>query len=260
MNTNLKLVTYNIRFTWTGDGTNSLFCRLGLILDKISEQKPDIICFQEATDKNMKVLSKCLAPEYTVLLNQRESGYTGEGLAVAFRKERVSLYGLEVFWLSETPYTVASRFEGQSQHSRICQRLLFKDENTGKIFRIYNLHLEDVSEDVRYLHMQVVMKRIMEDKKQNDLPFFIMGDLNATPDEKAMQYCLVDNNFNIRDLTSEIKGSYHGYGRRLPEIKIDYIIADKPTAQKPHSVEAWTDCVNGVYLSDHYPIALDIEL
>ena len=260
MNDKLKLVTFNIRFPWNGDGTNSLCSRLGLILDKISEQKPDIICFQEATEKNMKVISKCLAPAYTVHLNQRESGYTGEGLAVAFRKERVSLYGLEIFWLSETPYTVASRFEGQSQHSRICQRLLFKDEKIGKVFRIYNLHLEDVSEEVRYLHMQVVMKRVMEDEKQNDLPFFIMGDLNATPDEKAMKYCLTENDFGICDLTSEIPGSFHNYGRRTPEIKIDYIIADKITADKPHSVEAWTDCVNGIYLSDHYPIALDIEL
>lgn len=256
----MKLVTFNIRFTWDGDGVNSLFSRVGLILDKISKEKPDIICFQEATEKNMKVMSKCLATEYTVHFNQRELGYTGEGLAVAFRKERISLYGLEVFWLSETPYAVATRFREQSKHARICQRLLFKDENTGKVFRVYNLHLEEISEEVRYLHMKVVMQRVLEDKQQDNVPFFVMGDLNATPEEKVMKYCLAEQEFDVCDLTSGIAGSFHDYGRQIPAIKIDYIIADKDTAEKPHSVVAWTDCVNGIYLSDHYPIALDIDL
>lgn len=260
MDTNLKLVTYNIRHVWDGDGTNSLFCRLGLMLDKILEQRPDIICFQEAREKNMSLIEKCLATEYAVLFNQRASGYTGEGLAIAFKRERISLYGLEIFWLSETPYIVDSRFEGQSEHSRICQRLLFKDEYTGKVFRIYNLHLDHINEEVRYLQIQVVMKRVVEDKKQYDLPFFMLGDFNATPEEKAIRYCLDNQDIDVCDLTSEISGSFHNFGRQNPEIKIDYIITDHATADQTYTVEAWKDSVNGVYLSDHYPIALDIKL
>lgn len=256
----VKLVTYNIRHLWIADGINSLSCRLGLILDKISEQKPDIICFQEATEKNMSVMQKCLAPEYVVLLNQREIGYTGEGLAVAYKRERISLYGLEIFWLSETPYTIASRFEGQSQYSRICQRLLFKDEHTGNAFRIYNLHLDHINEEIRHHQMQVIMKRVAEDKKQSDLPFFILGDFNATPDEETIAYYLGNSEFDICDLTSEMLGTFHDFGRQNPPIKIDYIIADRETANKIYTVEIWQDCVNGVYLSDHYPIALEIAL
>lgn len=259
MTANLKIVTFNIRFPWDGDGTNSLSCRLGLILDKISEQKPDIIFFQEATQKNMGVLRESISPEYMVVLNQREKDYTGEGLAIAYRKERISLYGLEIFWLSPTPKLVASRFEGQSIHSRICQRVMLKDEKTGKVFRVYNLHLEEVSEEVRYLQMKVVMQRVREDMRLDAMPFFIVGDFNATPDEKAIQYCLAEEEFVICDLTSEIAESYHEFGKITPAHKIDYILADNSTATRSYCVEAWKDEVNGVYLSDHYPIAIEID-
>lgn len=260
MAANLKIVTFNIRFPWEGDGTNSLFCRFGLILDKIAEQKPDVIFFQEATPKNMGVLRESISPEYMVILNQREVDYTGEGLAIAYKKERLSLYGLEVFWLSPTPKVVASRFEGQSKHSRICQRVMLKDEKTGNVFRVYNLHLEELSEEVRYLQMKVVMQRVKEDMVLDAMPFFIVGDFNATPDEKAIQYCLAENECGICDLTSNIAESYHEFGKINPAHKIDYILADKETARSSFSVVAWKDEVNGVYLSDHYPIALEIEM
>ena len=76
----MKIVTYNLRFVYANDGINSFIHRAGLILDTIYEEKPDIICFQETTDKNARFLRRHLSPTYTVLLTQREEGLTGEGL------------------------------------------------------------------------------------------------------------------------------------------------------------------------------------
>lgn len=260
MSKELSIVTYNLRCSWSGDGANSFFARAGLILKKIYSELPDIICFQEAVPSNMSILKKHLADTYTVIFNQREKDFSGEGLAVAFRRERISLYGLEVFWLSGSPYTVASKFEGQSMHSRICQNMMFRDELTGKVFRIYNLHLEELTESVRVKQIQLVGKRIVEDKKRMDLPYFILGDLNAEPGGDVISCC--NNSFpdKICDLTSDINGSFHDFGRRTPAVKIDYIFADAATAGLSHNTEVWDDCINGIYLSDHYPIRLNIEL
>ena len=81
----MKIVTYNIRNVYEKDGVNSFVHRAGMIVDTILEKDPDIICIQEATQKIITMLRRCLSPEYTVLMTQREEGLSGEGLAVAYR-------------------------------------------------------------------------------------------------------------------------------------------------------------------------------
>ena len=43
----MKLVTFNIRLDWNRDGANNFCYRKDMILKKIGDEKPDIICFQE---------------------------------------------------------------------------------------------------------------------------------------------------------------------------------------------------------------------
>lgn len=249
----MKIVTYNLRCVYRGDGVNSFVHRAGMILDTIEEKAPDIICFQEATVKNIGFLRKYLAPKYTVLFTQREEDLTGEGLAVAYRQDSCALYGLEVFWLSPTPSLIASKFPGQSQHSRICQRLLFKDEATGNTFLLYNLHLEEISEDVRVQQMELVLNR----SASETVPTLLLGDLNTTPGGKVIPFCKASG---LVDLTSDIPFSFHRFGQEGVRIKLDYVLADAATATKVSNVEAWEDCLSGIFLSDHYPIAFTLEL
>lgn len=249
----MKIVTYNLRFVYSKDGVNSFIHRAGLILDTIRDEQPDIICFQETTDKNADFLRRYLSPTYTVLLTQREEGLTGEGLTVAYRPEKVSLYGLEVFWLSPTPQVVASKFPGQSIHSRICQNLLFKDECSGKQFRLYNLHTEERSEDVRVLQMELVLDRYAKET----VPTVLLGDLNSRADGRVAPLC---KSRGLVDMTAHIPHSFHGFGKWDHDIKLDYIFTDPETAQKISNVHIWDTCLNGIYLSDHYPIAMELSL
>lgn len=251
----MKIVTYNLRCMYQSkaDGVNSFVHRAGLILDTIQEKKPDIICFQEATAKNIGFLRKHMAPTYTVLLTQREAGLTGEGLAVAYRQETCSLYGLEVFWLSPTPHVVASKFPGQSAHSRIGQRLLFKNEQTGNLFCLYNLHLEEISEDVRVQQMDVALDRV----DQETLPTLIMGDLNSTPARQVLPHC---KERGFVEMTTDIPITFHGFGKHDPGYKLDYFLAKPDAVKLCANVCIWDECINGIYLSDHYPVELNIEL
>jgi len=249
----MKIVTYNLRYMYRGDGINSFVHRAGIILDTISEEKPDIICFQEATEQNIAFLRKYLSPAYTVLLTQRESGLTGEGLAVAYRPDVCSLYGLEVFWLSPTPDVIASKFPGQSAHSRICQKLMFKNETSGSIFKIYNLHLEEISEDVRVQQMELVVSRLAFET----VPCFVLGDLNSTPAGKVYPFCLSQG---LVDLTAEHPVTFHGFGTRDPAYKLDYIFTTPATAALCSNTRIWDLCLNGIYLSDHYPVEITVNI
>lgn len=249
----MKIVTYNVRCVYASDGVNSFVHRAGMILDKVLEELPEIICFQEATAKNMAFLRRHLAPAYTVLLTQREAGLSGEGLAVAYRPEKVSLYGLEVFWLSPTPKVVASKFEGQSMHSRICQNLLFKNEETGNTFRLYNLHLEEISEAVRKEQMTLVMERARAEAE----PTLLLGDLNTYPTGGVLAAC---REAGFVDLTAHLPHSFHRFGNCTPMVKLDYFLALPATAALCGNARLWDDCRNGIYLSDHYPIELTLDL
>ena len=56
----LKIVSFNLRCVWDGDGVNCFLNRAAGILQKISEEKPDVIGFQEGTEDNIRYLRQHL--------------------------------------------------------------------------------------------------------------------------------------------------------------------------------------------------------
>ncbi len=203
---------------------------------------------------------------YTFICNQRNADYSGEGLAFAIKTGIIELYGLDVFWLSSTPRVPGSRFDIQSKCPRICQCIMLRDIRSGKLFRIYNVHLDHVGDSARILGIKQLLDYAAERQKETELPLFILGDFNALPDSETIKYCDGFEALPIVDLTSDTGGTWHNFGkpaqnaeRILPE-KIDYIYTDRETAGKPYTVELWAEEFNGIYLSDHYPVSLKIEL
>lgn len=255
----LKIVSFNLRCVWDGDGVNCFLNRAAGILEKIGQEKPDVIAFQEGTEQNMRFLRENLRG-YDVIFNQCDSDFGGEGLAVAVRTETVTLLGLDFFWLSETPDVPGSRFAIQSDCPRICQCLLFKVNKTGRLFRIYNNHLDHISDSARILGIKQVMARVAADSKRFEAPIFILGDFNAEPGSETIAYCDHYEAYPIVDLTAGMEGTFHDFGRLKKPQKIDFIYVDAETAKHPHTITRWMDERSGVFLSDHYPVALSIEL
>lgn len=255
----MKIVTFNLRCVLEGDGINSFWHRSGSIINKINAENPDIICFQEGKDQSISFLMKNLA-DYQIFFNQRDDDYSGEGLATAIKKEALLLEKLDFFWLSDTPNVPGSRYPEQSKYPRICQCLLVKRITDNKLFRLYNIHLDHISEQAKILGMKAVMKRVTADYQENDLPFFIFGDFNATPDSDTIAFCNSYSAPEMKDLTECIVTSYHGFGTRETPYKIDYIYADKNTASGKYNTSMWEDSSDGIYLSDHYPICVEIDV
>lgn len=251
----MKIVTFNIRCSWDKDGINSFPHRAGGILQKISEELPDVIFFQECTEKNVNVLKNILS-DYQIVFNQRNDEYRGEGLATALRKQTAELLGLNAFWLSPTPNIPGSRFEEQSKAPRICQSVMFRCED--KIFRGYNVHLDHICDAARRLGIEVVLNQIQCDFEKQPFPFFLCGDFNTTPESEAIQKCNDFQPIQLTELTKSIDHTFHDFGRRTEPTKIDYIFADTATASNPYTVTLWTDESDGIYLSDHYPLCVEL--
>ena len=63
------------------------------------------------------------------------------------------------------------------------------------------------------------------------------------------------------DVTAELELTNHDFGKLLTESpsKIDYIFVSPELADAHVKTEAWEDCHEGIYLSDHYPVCAEFE-
>ena len=250
----VKIVTFNLRSVWCGDGINGFMHRAGMIYDKISSEKPDVIGFQEAIPHSIEFLIK-LFPEYQFIGHGREEGYSGEGVYTAVRKDAFQVLGFETLWLSPTPYAVASRFEKQSPCPRMCNICQIRDIKTGERYYIFNTHLDHMEEYARVEGIKLVLSWVDERNKNLKLPTVIMGDFNASPESESIKIC--DAYDGISDVTSHIPVTFHDWGS--VEWKIDYIYVSDDIKKKIKDVKIWDEVDNGIYLSDHYPICMEIE-
>ena len=258
----MKIVTFNIRCSWDGDGINSFIHRAGMIFEKIQLEKPDIIGFQEVTDQILNFLES-LMPEYLFLGHGRNADYKGEGVFTAILKETIQLISTDTFWLTETPYKY-SLLSGQSNCPRTCVGSVLQEKKSGTLFAIYNTHLDHLSGDsadnVRLKELKVISRRIQEDQVTRQIPFFVLGDFNAEPHHTSIEYC--DTGFQppIEDLTEEFFPTFHGFHLgNDPFSKIDYIFISKEHRDSFLGAEIWDDEQDDVYLSDHYPIAIEMS-
>ena len=122
------------------------------------------------------------------------------------------------------------------------------------MFRLLNTHLDHEGSEARLLGLNQLLKKIDEEIIFPDIPVIIAGDFNAEPDSPEMQ--AVINSEKYYDLTAGVDFTFHDYGKTKE--KIDYIFVSRNITCK--YVEKWDDVKNGVYISDHYPIQVDINI
>lgn len=255
---NLKIVTFNIRCVWNDkiDGKNSFIHRAGFIYGKILNEKPDVVMFQEMRAEHLELMQRML-PEYGFFGHFRDADYTGEGVYTAIRNERIQLLGMDSYWLSPTPTVPGSRFEDQSECPRTCLSLKLRDKETNKVFRVLNTHLDHVSDAARIEGIHLILERANEDMQKENLPMILGGDFNAYPDSETIAYCNNFKNPKIYDVTDKIGATFHNWGEKA--VKIDYIYVTESVRSGVKDVYIWDDTANGIYLSDHYPVCMELD-
>lgn len=250
----LKVVTFNIRYDCGRDGKNNFCYRKPLILEKLSKENPDIVCFQEVLPHVAAWLKEVLTDYYVVGCGRSET-LEDEQEAVAYRRDRLNLISMDTFWLSETPYAPASRYPDQSICPRVCTEALFEDLREKKVLRLFNFHLDHVGVQARRLGLSQILKKADEAQLFPDAPVILMGDFNAPPDSEEMD--VLRDNPRYRNLTEGIGITYHGFSPKDRPEYIDYVyVSDSLSCVR---VEKWEDQKEGVWLSDHYPICVQLE-
>ena len=249
----MRIVTYNLRLDVIEDGVNSFSHRRGLVIEKLLTEMPEVIGFQEALPSMNDFLKKRLSG-YTVVGCGRGKDYQDEHNPIAFRSDRYELIHLDVSWLSETPYVPGSRFKVQSICPRIITHAILRPVDTGEPFHVYNTHLDHESSDARILGAKRLLEKMAADQKTHPFPLMLTGDFNAVPDSPEIQLLKTDA-FGLTDQTENIGTTWHNWGRSNFE-QIDYIFTRGFSGIC--APQKWKDELNGVYLSDHYPVEVEL--
>ena len=250
----ISITTFNLRLDTHYDGEQYFFNRAPLILETIQNKNTDIICFQEATVKMMGWLRENLT-DYTIVGVGRSKDFTDEANPIAFRKDKFEMFGLDQFWLSPTPHVPGSRYLVQSPCPRICVVATLRPLGEGRLFRVYNTHLDHVSKQARSNGITSILKRIREDAESFETPLLLTGDMNAIPTEPCIREAIESG---LSDYTETVTTTFHDFGRLKEDCKIDYVFANSKC--KLRGVEVWRTQKDGLYLSDHHPIECQVEI
>jgi endonuclease/exonuclease/phosphatase family metal-dependent hydrolase len=251
----LKVCTFNLRVAVEGDGDNYFFNRTHRVLETIRTEKPDLIGFQEARDSQREWLRANL-PDYTILGCGREKNYMGESVLAAFRTDAFSAIDFKQFWLSPTPSVAGSRFGAdQSSCPRSTVAVTLKHRESDELLRFYNTHLDHKGAIARLLGAT----QLMQDIAAWGGKFVLTGDFNALPDAEEIKTITACPTLPIVDVTAELGGTFHSYGRLADPIKIDYIFTNAD-CDPAESYVVEDHPADGIYISDHNPVCGFITL
>ena len=254
--TEIKVMSYNIRYLNDHDGENHWDKRKHASINMIREEQPTIFGTQEGVWEQISYFVENL-PEYGHIgIGQDDGKMEGEFMSVFYRKDEVELLDGGIFWLSHTPDEPSIGW-GASQH-RSCTWTKMRAKKSGKEFFYLNTHLDHRSWWARAESVQLILKRVEELTGGSQIPVFITADWNAPSTHeifKPMQGVLLDAR-EVAPVT-DCRATYNAWkkgGEDNFDRAIDHIFFRNAEAQK---FEVLMDKTYGVpFISDHYPVVM----
>ena len=251
----MKIVTFNIRGDFGVDGANNFCHRKPLILKKLRQAQPDIVGFQEVLP-HVAAWMRAELPEYDVIGCGREPALGGEQATIIFRRDKFTMIEMHTFWLSPTPYQPGSRYAEQSWCPRTATELLLMRNTDAKVFRVINTHLDHEGTEARRLGLGQILRHIDSASLFPDAPVILMGDFNASPDSAELQAFTAHPGYV--NAAADVGTTFHDFMRQPDGPQIDYIFL-REFGQVGHQ-EKWLEAEDGVYLSDHYPVCIEVMM
>ena len=247
-NTELKVMSYNIRLGSANDGTNSWAMRYTATGEMLEDQKPDVFGVQEALDYQVRYIEEMCGYEYVGV--GRENGKSeGEHMAIFWNKKTVSMLKWGTFWLSETPEKPSMGWDAACK--RTATWALMKDKRTGKKFYFINTHLDHKGAEAQKNGLKLIVDRLSE-INPDGYPMVLTGDFNITPDNKALTEldAKMQSARKIAEKTDSLD-TYNGWGRGSGVIDYIYVSGFSSCPEFQTVVKRYND---RKFVSDHYPV------
>ncbi|MDR1633150.1 MAG: endonuclease/exonuclease/phosphatase family protein [Dysgonamonadaceae bacterium] len=257
----LHVMTFNIRYDNPVDGPDNWQYRKDVATEMIKEYDVDLLGTQEVLINQLHDLKERL-PQYAATGVGRADGKeAGEYCAIFYKQDKFEAEKSGNFWLSETPEIAGSKgWDGACE--RIATWAILREKQSNKRLFFINTHLDHVGKIARREGVKLLLERAKAES--NGLPVIITGDFNASLESEAIQQVLAGKKFFDTRLLApsvpEISGTYHGFGKAPAEEReiIDYIFVTGGIAVNTYTIIP--EKRNDIYLSDHNPVYVEIEI
>jgi endonuclease/exonuclease/phosphatase family metal-dependent hydrolase len=264
--TNVRIMTFNIRYENTTDGLNVWSKRRELAADVIRRFDPDFVGLQEAMPGQIADLAKMFS-EYGLVGRSRDADpKRGEAVPILYRAKRWRLDDKQqgTFWLSKTPQVPGSTTWGNSL-PRVVTWGRFIEKATGRGLYVYNTHFDNASEPSRQESAVLLARRIAE--RHNREPVLVVGDFNSDESSPALAYLtgrstqspvkLIDTFREVRPSEKRV-GTFHAFRGGDDGEKIDFVLVSP--GMKVRSAGIVREHRGELYPSDHYPVTAEVTV
>ena len=255
----LRIATYNIFYEQTS-WNNS---RAALVNNLIRQHDFDIFGAQEAMYSPHLTGNTSITSDGTYAYTGRGRDLlpqSGEYSAIVYKKERFELLSSGTFWYSATPDVPGKGWDAICCN-RICSWGKFRDKETGREFYFFNSHFDHEGATARLESAKLLLSKIKA-IAGSDVPVFVTGDFNATPESTPIQILLYDGLLNDSRTLSEkppygTLGTATGFISTPSTSRIDFIFVTKDIWVREYGV--LNDRPNGQFPSDHDPVLIIAE-
>ncbi len=242
----LKVMSFNVYYSQLTPE------RTGLVVERISEEMPDILGIQEGMPATCNRILDALSDVYEMVGIGREGDDESENCNIFYNAEKFTLIDSGTIWLTRTPdrYSV---FAG-AQMPRIATYVLLERKSDGQRFVHANTHYDLASDTVRKAE-SIFLSEYLAEEFGEMYPTVITGDFNCT-EGTAGYTALIDAGYRPTNAYGEIRPTYQSWGTK--ESYIDFTFVNEMFPVKSYKVCDGT--INGEYPSDHNALVSELVL
>ncbi|KAK1783618.1 Endonuclease/exonuclease/phosphatase [Copromyces sp. CBS 386.78] len=230
------------------------------------------LCLQEVLFSQLMDIQDYLGPSWGHIGRGREDGkLAGEFSPIFFRVDQWECEDWKTYWLSETPEKPSVGWDAVLE--RIVTVGSFRHKATGKPVIVMSTHFDHRGQVAREESSKLILKLASEWRQMNrhsDPPLVLGGDLNSTPTDRAYK-TLTSSDSGLQDTSAVFpdelkygnrKITYTSFGEPDEEPKtIDFLFVQRPPTLKLMLFGILSNKFDdGVLLSDHRPVFLDVEV
>lgn len=250
----LKIMSFNIRYNEPNDGENNWVYRRQACVDMINEHCPDVFGIQEGLIDQVHFLDSALTAYQYVGVGRDSLIKNNEYSAVFYRTDKLKLITSSTFWLSETPEVPSKGWDAKYQ--RIVTWARFRNLHDDKEFVVMNTHFDHKGSVAKIESAKLIAQKAAE-LSDDTLMIFTTGDFNTIPDDELLNpiYTYMKS-AKAEALITDSMGTTNSFKVARGEKVIDYIFYRNAIAKVCHTI---TKDYGVPYISDHYPIIATFE-
>lgn len=258
--TEVKVMSYNIRLDVKSDGENWWENRKGRVANLVNYYEADFIGMQEVLHHQLVYLKENLNGYDYIGVGRDDGKEAGEYSCIFYKKDRYTVVQQSTFWLSPTPDVPSKGWDAAL--NRVCTYGLFLNNKTKQYVWVFNTHFDHMGKEARLESAKLIVKKIREVNTRR-YPVIVSGDFNSKPDEAPAQY-MVSQLRNSRSVSRLVYGDADTWNafkfNEKPNVCIDYIFVAEDKRVRVSKFATLTDSYDLKYPSDHLPILATINI